>query len=65
MMKRKKRFRGDVPASVLLPEPLQRAIAARAVVEERSFSAVVRRALKKELGFPIDDDLVGSTKEGK
>jgi hypothetical protein len=55
-MQRKKQFRGDVPTSVLLPTPLQQAIQKRAVLEERSFSAVVRRALKKELGFPIEEE---------
>jgi hypothetical protein len=49
---RKKNFKQDVPTSVILPIPLQRAIVARAVAEERSFSAIVRRALKKELGLP-------------
>jgi hypothetical protein len=59
-MNRKKKFRDDVPASVLIPAPLQRAIAARAVKEERSFSAVVRRAIKKDFGIPLDDDLASS-----
>lgn len=54
-MRRKKSFRDDVPTSVILPIPLQEAIDRRATAEERSFSAVVRRALKKELGFPIED----------
>jgi len=34
-----------------MPAPLQRAIAARAEIEERSFSAVVRLAIKKELNY--------------
>lgn len=63
-MSRKKRFRSDLPTSVLLPAPLQRAIADKANREERSFSAVVRRALKKELGFPMDEEpLLSSTNQ--
>ena len=50
-MKRKKLFRSDIPTSVLMPAPLQRAIAERAEREDRSFSAVVRLAIKKELGI--------------
>ena len=55
-MSRKKKFEEGVPTSVLLPVALQRAIAARADAEDRSFNAVVRRALKKELGFPMEED---------
>ena len=54
--RRKKTFSNDVPTSVLIPAALQRAVETRATTEERSFSAVVRRALKKELGLPIDDE---------
>ena len=50
-MRQKKRFSSEVPTSVLLPGPLQRAIAERARLEERSFSAVIRRALIKEFGL--------------
>lgn len=57
MKRRKKNFRDNVPASVLIPSALQRAVEKRATLEERSFSAVVRRALKKELGLPIEDEL--------
>ena len=53
---RKTKFSSDVPTSVLIPEPLQRAVQKRATAEERSFSAVVRRALKKELGLPLDEE---------
>jgi hypothetical protein len=54
--RRKKRFHDNVPASVLIPAALQRAVETRATAEERSFSAVVRRALKKELGLPMEDE---------
>ena len=56
MVSRKKKFEDGMPTSVLLPVALQRAIAARADAEDRSFTAVVRRALKKELGFPMEED---------
>jgi len=51
MTVRKKKFSADVPTSVILPIPLQKAIVKRAVEEERSFSAIVRIALMKELGL--------------
>jgi hypothetical protein len=54
-MSRKKQFKSDVPTSILIPAPLQRAIAQRAHDEDRSFSAIVRLAIKKELG--IEEDL--------
>lgn len=53
---RKKVFKKDVPSSVILPLPLQRAIANRAEKEERTFSAVVRRALRRELGLSEDEN---------
>jgi len=46
---RKKIYKDKVPVSVLLPESLQRAIAAKAKENGRSFSGEVRQALKKEL----------------
>lgn len=57
-MSRKKNFDGSVPTSVLIPEALQRALVEKANKEERSFSAVVRRAIKKELGLPIEEDAI-------
>lgn len=50
-MKRKTTYRADVPVSVLMPPELQRAIADRARSEERTFSGLVRHALKKEVGL--------------
>lgn len=50
-MRRKTTFKSDVPVSVLMPPELQRAIADKAEREERSFSGLVRLALKKELGL--------------
>lgn len=50
ILKRKSKFSGRVPVSVLIPEALQRAVARKASREGRSFSAEVRQALKKELG---------------
>ena len=52
---RKKIPRDDVPTSVILPIALQEAIARRAALEDRSFSAIFRLALSKELGLPLDE----------
>ena len=52
---RKKIPRDDVPTSVILPIALQEAIARRAALEDRSFSAIIRLALRKELGLPPDE----------
>jgi hypothetical protein len=52
---RKKIPRDDVPTSVILPIALQEAIARRAALEDRSFSAIIRLALRKELGLPLDE----------
>jgi hypothetical protein len=65
MSTRKKIFKDDVPTSVILPIPLQRAIVARAVAEERSFSAIVRRALKKELGLSDLEPHTAETQKSK
>jgi len=54
-MPRKKTFNDSVPVSVLMPGILQRQVAKRAKAEERSFSAVVRRAVKRELGIAEDE----------
>ncbi|MGA2028577.1 MAG: ribbon-helix-helix protein, CopG family [Verrucomicrobiota bacterium] len=51
-MKRDKRSHiKNVATSVLLPVALQKAVVKKAKQEERSFSAVIRCALKKELKF--------------
>jgi hypothetical protein len=55
-MKREKRPRGDVSTSVLLPAALQKAVVKKAKQEERSLSAVIRCALKKELKFKKNID---------
>lgn len=47
---RKRTFKNDVPCSVLLPEPLQRVLADKAHREDLTFSQIVRRALRKEVG---------------
>ena len=62
LKQRKKTFNSDVPTSVLIPEPLQRAVQKRARAEERSFSAVVRRALKRDLGLPLEDEPLEATR---
>jgi hypothetical protein len=49
-VKRKKVFNDRVPVSILIPAPLQKAIAQKAIQNGRSFSAEVRQAIKKELG---------------
>ena len=48
-MNRKKKFSNRVPVSILIPVELQKAIAAKASREGRSFSAQVREAIKLEL----------------
>lgn len=39
--------------SVILPIPLQQAVCRRAASEDLTFSQIVRRALRKEMGFAI------------
>jgi hypothetical protein len=46
---RKKTAKEKVPVCVLVPAPLQRAIAEKALKNGRSFSAEVRQAIKKDL----------------
>ncbi len=50
MNPRKKVFRDNTPCSVLLPAPLQRVLAEKARREDMTFSQIVRRALRKEVG---------------
>ncbi len=52
-MIRKRQFKLRVPTSILIPVSLQRAIARRAESENRSFSAVIRRAIQKDLGLSL------------
>jgi hypothetical protein len=46
-MSRKKKFRAEIPVSVLMPEELQRAIVDCGEMEDRSFSGVVRVAVRQ------------------
>jgi hypothetical protein len=50
-MKRKKVFEDNVPVSVLLPAKTQLLLAKIAAREERSFSSVIRRAVRREVGL--------------
>jgi len=49
---RKKTRADGTPCSIAIPAPLQEAIIRRARAEDRSFSAVVRRAVAQYVGEP-------------
>lgn len=53
----KRTFDSRVPVSVLMPIELQKVVAARAQREDLTFSQIVRRAVRKELGIRDGDDL--------
>lgn len=49
-MPKKKAANRNSPVSVILPVPLQEMLCARALREDLTFSQIVRRAIRKELG---------------